>query len=324
MKEAILEKSIELGDVEQYYNPPQSSVWKQIKEHKVFYFMLIPCIISFLIFSYVPMAGLSLAFREYGFNTGILGGEFVGLKYFENFFADSRSWLYIRNTIVISSIKLFLYLPFPIILALMFNEVKSTRLRSVMQSITYLPHFVSWVVVVGIIERLLAPDTGLINQLMATFGGDGSRFFMMEENYFLPILFSSYIWKSIGWDSIIYFAAIVAISPSLFEAASIDGANKFKQIIHITIPSIRPTIIILFILSLGSLMSAGFDQVYLLQNPANANLSQTIDTYIVSAGLQGGQFGYATAVGLMQGVIGLIATVIVNKIADKKYKSSLW
>lgn len=320
----MLEKSIIRDDVEQYYNPIKLKTLDKIKQHRVFYLMLLPCILFFLIFSYIPMSGLALAFKEYGFNTGILGGKFVGFKYFKEFFQDSRSLLYLRNTLIISSLKLFVYLPFPIILALMFNEIRSNKTRKVLQSISYLPYFVSWVVVTGIVERVLAPNTGFINQIITSLGGDGSTFFMMEEKTFLPIVFFSYLWKNIGWDSIIYFAAIVAISPSLYEAASIDGANRFKQIINITIPGIMATILILFILSLGSILSTGFDQVFLLQTPGNANLAETIDTYIVRTGLQGGQFGYATAIGFMQGILGLVATIIVNTISRKKFKTSLW
>lgn len=319
-----MQQSIMAYDIEKYFNPTKPKITQQIKQHKVFYFMLIPCILFFFIFSYIPMSGMVLAFKEYGFNTGLFGGEFIGLKYFKQFFEDPRSVLYIKNTLIISSLKLFIYLPFPIMLALMFNEIKSPKLRSTFQSISYLPYFLSWVVVVGLAERVLAPNTGLLNQAITSMGGDGSTFFLMEEDTFFPIVFLSYLWKNIGWDSIIYFSAIVAISPSLYEAASIDGANRLRQIINITIPGISSTIIILFILSIGSILSAGFDQIYLLQTPGNANLAETIDTYIVRTGILGGQFGYATAIGLMQGAIGLVLTVIVNKISSKKFGTSLW
>lgn len=311
-------------ELELHYNPVKENIWTKVKKHKVFYTMLFPCLAFFLIFSYWPMGGLILAFKDYGFNTGIFGGEWVGLKYFEQFFGDSRSWLYVKNTLIVSILKLFVYLPFPILLALMLNEVKSNKWRGAFQSITYLPYFISWVVVVGLMNRLLAPGTGMINQVIESFGGDGSKFFMMEEGLFLPLVFISYLWKSIGWDSIIYFAAIVAIVPTLYEAAAIDGAGKLRQIWHVTLPGISATIIILFILSLGSILSSGFDQIYLMQNPGNADVSQTIDTYIVQTGLQGGQFGYATAIGLLQGIGGLILTIIVNKITSKKFGTSLW
>ncbi|MGJ9458446.1 ABC transporter permease [Oceanobacillus sp. CF4.6] len=311
-------------ELELHYNPVKDSFWTRITKHKVFYIMLFPCLLFFLIFSYWPMGGLVLAFKEYGFNTGIFGGDWVGLQYFEKFFSDPRSSLYINNTIIISILKLFIALPFPILLALMFNEVQSNKLRGTFQSISYLPYFISWVVVVGLMNQLLAPNTGLINQMIEAFGGDGSTFFMMEEGLFFPLAFISYVWKGIGWDSIIYYAAIVAIAPTLYEAASIDGAGKIRQVWHVTLPGIAATIIILFILSLGDILSSGFDQVYLMQNPGNADVSETIDTYIVRTGLQGGQFGYATAIGLMQGIAGLILTIIVNKITSKKFGTSLW
>ena len=220
--------------------------------------------------------------------------------------------------------KLILALPFPIILALMFNEIKSNKIRSLFQSITYLPHFLSWVVIVGILQSILAPNTGLLNQVISFFGGDGSRFFLMEEGSFHAVMFWSYVWKDIGWSSIIYFAAIMSINPSLYEAAAIDGANRWRQIWHITLTGIRPTILILFILSLGNILSAGFDQVYLLKTPGNMEVSEIIDTYVIRTGLQSGQFGYATAVGMMQGVAGLIVVLLVNRFASKKFNTSLW
>lgn len=312
------------AEIDQHYQPRKKSIWRRILNYKTFYLMLLPCLIHYAIFSYWPMLGNILAFREFGFNTGVFGGDWVGFKYFRQFFADPRSSLYIKNTLIISFMKLFLYLPFPIILALMFNEVKKTRLRNSIQSITYLPYFISWVVVVGLMNAILAPNTGLLNQLIGHLGGVPNKYWMMDRSLFYPLTFLSYTWKSIGWDSIIYFAAIVAISPSLYEAAAIDGAGKLRQMWHVTIPGIRGTIILLFIMSLGSILSAGFDQVFLMQNPGNADVSEIIDTYVVRVGLQGGQFGYSTAISLMQGVVGLILTMIVNWIADKKFDSAVW
>lgn len=299
-------------------------LWRQIKNHKAFYLMLLPCIVFYIVFSYIPMGGLILAFKEFKYNTSLWGGDWVGLDYFKRFFSDPNSWKYIKNTLIISFMKLILALPFPIILALLFNEMKNTKVRNVFQTIVYLPHFLSWVVVIGLVRRILAPDVGLINGLVGFFGGDSSKFYMMDQNYFRTITFWSYVWKDIGWSSIIYFAAIMGIDPSLYEAAEIDGAGKLKQIWHITLTGIRPTIIILFIMSLGNVLSAGFDQVYLLQTPGNMELSEIIDTYVIKIGLQGGQFGYATAVGMMQGLIGLGMVLLVNYITHKKFDTSLW
>lgn len=299
-------------------------MWKRMMRHYQLYLMLLPCILFFVVFSYVPMGGLVLAFKEYQFNRGIFGSPWIGFTYFEMFFQDPQSLLILRNTLMISAMKVFLALPFPILLALMFNEVGNGKLRNLFQGIAYLPHFLSWVIVVGILQRLLAPDTGLVNEFIAWLGGDGGTFFLMEEHAFYPIMFWSYIWKDVGWSSIIYFAAIMGINPALYEAAKIDGASKWRQIWHITLPGIRPTVIIVFILSLGNILSAGFDQIYLLKTPGNMNLSEILDTYIIYMGLESGQFGFGTAMGLMQGVIGLILVLSVNRVARKWFGSSLW
>lgn len=297
---------------------------RRIVQHKYLYFMLLPCIVFFIIFSYIPMAGLMLAFKEYKFNTGILGSPWVGFKYFEAFFNDYQSWNLIKNTLIISSMKVFLGLPFPILLALMFNELRKGKFRSIAQSISYLPHFLSWVIVIGLMQRIFAPDSGLINEVIKFFGGEGSTFFMMESSSFYPLMFGSYIWQSIGWDSIIYLAAIAGINPDLYEAARIDGANKWREIWHITLPGMRLTIMILFILSLGSILQAGFDQIYLMRTPGNMELADILDTYIIRVGLQNGQYGYATAVGLMQGFIGLILVLAANRASKKFFDESVW
>ncbi|WP_372630830.1 ABC transporter permease [Cohnella sp.] len=303
---------------------PKRKLWKDMLKHRYLYFMLLPCIVFFIVFSYIPMGGLLLAFKDYKFNKGILGSPWIGLDYFQTFFNSYQSGMLIKNTLIISGMKLFLYLPFPIILALMFNEVRSKWFKNVSQSILYLPHFISWVVVVGLIQRILAPDTGLLNQFISGAGGDGSTFYMMEPEYFYQIMFGSHLWKSIGWDSIIYMAAIAGVNPDMYEAAKIDGAGKLREVWSITLPSITPTIVILFILSLGNILSAGFDQLYLLRTPGNMHLADILDTYIIQIGLQGGQYGYATAVGMMQGIIGLILVVIANKISRKVSDTALW
>ncbi|WP_241152407.1 ABC transporter permease [Vaginisenegalia massiliensis] len=297
----------------------------QWQRYRVFYLMLLPALVFFLIFSYWPMTGIVLAFRKFTFTSGMYGKMWVGFDYFNDFFSDREALTYVKNTLMISLIKLFVYLPFPIALALIFNEVRKPKLRSLYQSISYLPYFISWVVVVGIISRLFAPDTGFINVLMRNLHlSDGTTFWMMEDKFFYPAIFGSYLWKNIGWDSIIYFAAMMGISPSLYEAAAIDGANRWKQTRHITLPGIRGTIMILFILSLGGILTAGFDQVYLMQNPGNYAVSETIDTYIVKTGLEQAKYGPATAVGLMQGLVGLVLTVTVNKLADKYGDNAVW
>lgn len=300
------------------------SIWQQ---YGTFYLMLVPAILFFIIFSYWPMTGIILAFRDFSFTSGMYGSGWAdnfGFEYFIDFFTDPEAGMYIKNTLIISVIKLFLYLPFPIILALVFNEINEGKARGAYQSISYLPYFISWVVVIGMLSRLFAPDTGLVNQALAALNiTDGSTFWMMENSFFYPSVFFTYLWKNIGWDSIIYFAAIVGISPALYEAAAIDGAGRIKQTQHVTIPGIRNTIVILFILSLGGILSAGFEQVYLMQTPGNYAVSETIDTWVVKTGLEQAKYGPATAVGLVQGLVGLVLTIIANKVADK-FDASVW
>ena len=227
---------------------------------------------------------------------------------------DSRCAQIIINTLVISAMKLILALPFPIILAIMFSEIKESKLGKIQgafQGTLYIPHFLSWVVVVGIFKKLLAPDDGLISQLIQQLGGSGSTYFMMNPEYFHTITFSSYLWKNVGWDSIIYFAAIMSINPEIYESAAIDGANRFKQIIHITLPMLTPTIVILSIISLGDILKAGFDQIFLLKTPGSSNVSEILDTFVIRTGIEQGDFSYDIAISLLQGVIGLIAVCLL-------------
>ena len=288
------------------------------------YVMLLPAIIYYILICYVPMAGNILAFKEYSFKKGIWGSDFVGLRYFEAFFKSYDCIRLIKNTLTVGFIKCILEFPFAIILALLLNELKNMKFKKVSQTITYLPHFLSSVIIVTMIQRLLAPNNGVINQIIAGLGGEGDTFFLMEAKYFLGILFSMDLWRNIGWDSIIYLAAISSVDTSLYEAAQMDGCGKLKRMWHITLPGIRGTIGLLFIMGVGGLLSSGFEQIYLLRTPGNMQLADTLDTYVVRVGLQGGQFGYATAVGLIQGLVGLVLVVITNKICKKLTEVSLW
>ncbi len=288
------------------------------------YVMLLPAIIYYILICYVPMAGNILAFKDYSFRKGIWGSPFVGFRYFETFFNSYDSLRLIKNTLTVGFIKCVLEFPFAIILALLLNELKNMTFKKVSQTITYLPHFLSSVIIVTMIQRLLAPNNGVINQIIAGMGGDGSTFFLMEAKYFLTILFSMDLWRNIGWDSIIYLAAISSVDTSLYEAAQMDGCGKLKRMWHITLPGIRGTIGLLFIMGVGGLLSSGFEQIYLLRTPGNMQLADTLDTYVVRVGLQGGQFGYATAIGLIQGVVGLVMVIITNKICKKLTEVSLW
>ena len=288
------------------------------------YVMLLPAIIYYILICYVPMAGNVLAFKEYSFKKGIWGSNFVGLRYFESFFKSYDALRLIKNTLTVGFIKCILEFPFAIILALLLNELKNMKFKKASQTITYLPHFLSSVIIVTMIQRLLAPNNGVINQIIAGLGGDGSTFFLMDAKYFLGILFSMDLWRNIGWDSIIYLAAISSVDTSLYEAAQMDGCGKLKRMWHITLPGIRGTIGLLFIMGVGGLLSSGFEQIYLLRTPGNMQLADTLDTYVVRVGLQGGQFGYATAIGLIQGLVGLVLVIGTNKICKKLTEVSLW
>ena len=288
------------------------------------YVMLLPAIIYYILICYVPMAGNVLAFKEYSFKKGIWGSDFVGLRYFESFFKSYDALRLIKNTLTVGFIKCILEFPFAIILALLLNELKNMKFKKTSQTITYLPHFLSSVIIVTMIQRLLAPNNGVINQIIAGLGGDGSTFFLMDAKYFLGILFSMDLWRNIGWDSIIYLAAISSVDSSLYEAAQMDGCGKLKRMWHITLPGIRGTIGLLFIMGVGGLLSSGFEQIYLLRTPGNMQLADTLDTYVVRVGLQGGQFGYATAIGLIQGLVGLVLVIGTNKICKKLTEVSLW
>ena len=288
------------------------------------YVMLLPAIIYYILICYVPMAGNVLAFKEYSFKKGIWGSDFVGLRYFESFFKSYDALRLIKNTLTVGFIKCILEFPFAIILALLLNELKNMKFKKTSQTITYLPQFLSSVIIVTMIQRLLAPNNGVINQIIAGLGGDGSTFFLMDAKYFLGILFSMDLWRNIGWDSIIYLAAISSVDTSLYEAAQMDGCGKLKRMWHITLPGIRGTIGLLFIMGVGGLLSSGFEQIYLLRTPGNMQLADTLDTYVVRVGLQGGQFGYATAIGLIQGLVGLVLVIGTNKICKKLTEVSLW
>ena len=300
------------------------SLGSRMLQYRALYVMLLPAIIYYILICYVPMAGNILAFKEYSFKKGIWGSDFVGLRYFDAFFKSYDCIRLIKNTLTVGFIKCILEFPFAIILALLLNELKNMKFKKVSQTITYLPHFLSSVIIVTMIQRLLAPNNGVINQIIAGLGGEGDTFFLMEAKYFLGILFSMDLWRNIGWDSIIYLAAISSVDTSLYEAAQMDGCGKLKRMWHITLPGIRGTIGLLFIMGVGGLLSSGFEQIYLLRTPGNMQLADTLDTYVVRVGLQGGQFGYATAIGLIQGLVGLVLVVITNKICKKLTEVSLW
>ena len=302
----------------------RESLGKRLLRFWPLYLMLLPCIIYYILICYVPMGGIVLAFKDYSFKKGIWGSPWVGLRYFHTFFTSFDFPRLLRNTLTVGLIKCIIEFPFAILLALMLNEIRDGKFKKISQTITYLPHFLSTVIIVTMLQRVLAPNTGVLNQIIGALGGDSGTFYLMDPKYFYKLLFSMDLWRNIGWDSIMYLAAMSGVDLSLYEAASIDGCSKLKKMWHITLPGIRGTIGLLFIMGVGGLLSSGFEQIYLLRTPGNMTVADTLDTFVVRLGLLNGQFGYATAVGLVQGVVGLILVVGCNKLSKKFTEVSLW
>lgn len=288
----------------------------KLKQNVHLYLMLLPVLAFYIIFKYIPMGGLIIAFKNYNFADGMLHSPWVGWDNFKLLFTTSNTVQIIWNTFWLSFLNLAVGFPVPIILALMINEAHKKWFKKSIQTIVYLPHFFSWVIVSGIVLTLFATDNGSINKVLGLLSLE-TRTFLYESFSWTAIFVSSGIWKEMGFSAIIYLAALTTIDPSLYESASMDGANKWRQIRHITLPSIRPTIILLLILAMGRVMEVGFDQVYNLQNQAVAGVSEVISTYVYKMGLQQAQFSVTTAMGLFESVIGLVLVLGVNRIARK-------
>jgi putative aldouronate transport system permease protein len=284
--------------------------------------MLIP-LACFIIFRYVPMYGALIAFKNFKISLGIFGSPWVGFQQFERLFRTPDFFKILRNTLLLNVYTLAFGFPFPILLAILLNEVRSSAFKRISQSVLYLPHFISWVVLAGIFIQMLSPGTGVVNLILK--GAGLKPVYFMASDFWWPVMFViSGIWQGAGWGSIVYLAAISGIDPELYEAARIDGANKFAQIWHITLPCIKSTIAIMLILRMGSMMDVGFEHIYNLQNAAVFNVADVISTYVYRMGIQGAQYSYTTAIGLFQSVIALILVVTTNQITRKMGENSLW
>lgn len=287
------------------------------------YIFLVPIVAYYLIFKFGPMYGILIAFKDYKINDGIWGSEWVGMKHFIRLFSSPDFLLILRNTLLLNLYSLVFAFPIPIILAIVLNEVKNERFKRTTQSILYLPYFISWVILGGIFVQMLSPSTGIVNLILKAFGIE--PIFFLASNFWWPIMFViSGIWQGAGWGTIIFLAAITGIDAELFEAAKIDGANRFKQIWHITLPCIRGTIIIMLILRMGSMMDVGFEHIYNLTNPAVRQVSDVISTYVYRVGIEGAQYSYTTAVGLFQSVVSMILVFSANKIAKLLGEGGIW
>ncbi len=286
------------------------------------YLMLLPIIVYYLIFKFGPMFGLSIAFMDYKPAKGFTGSQWVGLKHFKNFFSDYYFGRLLRNTIRISIFTLLTF-PAPIILALLINELKSKRFAKWTQTITYIPHFISTVVICGIIVKLTS-STGGITSILHTLFGIPQETLLNKSAYFIPIYIISELWQSIGWNSIIYLSALAGIDQELYDAARVDGAGRFKQVIYITLPCLFPTIIIMFILMMGKVFDVGYEKIMLLYNPAIYDVADVINTYVYRKGLIDAQFSYSAAVGLFNCVVSFALVTITNKFSKKVSGSGLW
>ena len=297
---------------------------QQMKKSSMLYIFLLPAVIMVAIFCYAPMYGVLMAFQNYSPSKGILGSPWVGFEWFERFFNMPRFWQILGNTLTLSVYSLIVGFPIPIILAVLINSVESNRFRRVTQTVTYMPHFISTVVLVGMITVFLSPRSGFLNHMLEMFGAAEDTYYMGVAEYFPHIYVWSGVWQDMGWNSIIYLAALTGVDQALHEAAQVDGATKLQRIWHIDLPAIIPTMVILLILNVGSIMSVGYEKVFLMQNDLNIMSSEVISTYVYKIGLTQQQFSYSAAIGLFNNVINFILLITVNKISAKLSGSSLW
>lgn len=300
-----------------------SPVIKQIKKNRYLLLMLFPVVLYFVIFCYIPMFGNIMAFEDYSVGKGFFHSEWVGFRWFREFFSSVYFGRLMKNTLLISIYSLIIGFPIPVIFALLLNEIKDGPFKRITQTISYLPHFISVVVVVGLLFNFLSPIDGVVNVFLKSMGKDAVNF-MSEPGWFRTLYIGSNIWQNFGWDSIIYLAALSSVDPQLYEAAQIDGAGKFKQMLHVTLPAIMPTIIILLIMNVGNIMNVGFEKIILMYSPATYETADVISTYVYRRGILGSQFSFSASVGLFNSVINFALLFTVNKISNRVSEISLW
>ncbi len=313
------ERSVQSRTVQSH--TAQGAFLNNIMRYRWQYGMILPGIACLVLFNYIPIAGLQIAFRDFQLGTTIWSSPWVGFENF-SFLSDTEFWRVVWNTLAITLLKFSFNFITPILLALMLNEVSKLHFKRIVQTISYLPHFISWIVIAYLIDALLAPDA-LVNQVISLLGGE-QIFFMGEAAWFRPIIVITSVWKEVGWGSIIYLAAIASIDPEMYEASYMEGAGKLAQLKYITLPCLVPTVVLLLILGIPGLLNAGFDQIYPLMNGANMVVSDVLDTYVLRTGLQQGYFSSAAAVGLLSSVIAFILIFTTNKLARSLNGEGLW
>jgi len=311
---ALQQETVYAAKAERVFRSPLW--WRAIWKNRAVYLMILPGLLYFLVFKYAPMWGLIISFQDYKPYKGVLGSEWVGFAHYRRLFTDSVFWNILKNTLILFLMNLVFYFPVPIILALMLNEVRHHWYKRTVQTIVYLPHFMSWVIIVSISFVMLTMDGGIVNRLLEA-AGIGKINFLLSPEWFRPIYILQVIWREAGWGTIVYLAAIATVDPQLYEAARIDGAGRFRQIWHITLPAIRGVIVVLLILKIGDVLELGFEHVYLLLNAMNREVAEIIDTYVYTAALRQGQFSYSTAIGFFKSFVGLVLVVVANRLAKK-------
>ena len=322
------QNQIERAEKPRLQRRKQGGSWKKsLRNYWQLYLLLIPVVLNFVIFHYVPMTGIQIAFKDFSTRDGIWGSDWIGFEHFERFFSAYNFWTILGNTLILSVLSLVISFPLSIGLALLLNEIRHKKLNNTLQTIFIAPHFVSTVVVIGMLQAFLSPETGIVNILLQKLGviEEGIYFTRLEE-WFRPMYIISGLWQNLGWSAVIYLSALTAIDPGLYEAAAIDGASRWQQLWSITIPSIWPTIVIQLILKCGHIMSVGYEKVLLMQTTTNMDVSQIISTFVYNKGLGSSnpQYDYATAIGLFNSVVNLIVLLAVNRIAKKRSDVSLF
>lgn len=301
------------------------NVLSNFKKYKSVYMLILPAIVLTTVFCYFPMAGIVIAFKDFDIIKGIAGSRWVGFENFIKVFTQGEMLGAIFNTFLYGVVLVFGSFPFPIILAVLFNELRCLRFKKTVQTLIYMPHFLSWISVVGLFYTLFSNE-GVFNSIMGAIVGEGYTpvNILLDSKYFLPIIYFSNLWKSVGWSSVIFLAAIAGIDPTLYEAATIDGCGKFKQVLYITLPSIRSTAIIVLVMSMGGLVNTNFEQVYGFQNVYTQPYTETINTLIYRSGIQEGKYSLATAFGLSQGIVTVTLILISNAFSKKLAQTSIW
>ncbi|WP_099467620.1 ABC transporter permease [Konateibacter massiliensis] len=296
---------------------------KYFKQHKWLYVMLLPGALYFIIFRYIPMGGIVIAFQQYSPFTGIMGSKWVGLTHFRNFFIGTDFWMLLKNTLGISILSLIFYFPAPIILSLLLNEIKNQRYKKVVQTFIYIPHFISWVIVASLTYTLFNINDGIINQVIEATVGHTINFLGLPQ-YFRGLIVGQSIWKETGYGTIIFLAALSGVDTQLYEAAKVDGAGRWRLMWHITLPAIKGTIIIMLILRVGSILNTGYEQIFLMRNSLNISTAEVFDTYIYQKGITNAQYSYSTASGLFKSVVGMVMVLGANWMAKKSGESGIY